>query len=93
MKVGSLVVCVNDTFKHGDLDYIPNRPEKGKHYFVRSIRTYTGGKTGLCLEELINPPGAFNSGLKEPTFLSNRFREIEGLDLAVEELIKEEILI
>jgi hypothetical protein len=90
MKVGSLVECVNDVFPIEHHEYIPNRPKKGQHYFIRHVRE-RNVIVGVLLEEISNPPVRFRNGTHEPTFKAERFREIDGLDEAVEELLEENI--
>lgn len=90
MKVGSLVECVNDGFPIEHYEYIPNRPKKGQHYFVRHIRE-RDGNVGVLLEEISNPPVHFKNATREPTFKAARFREIVGLDEAIEELLEENV--
>jgi len=91
MKVGSLVECINDVFLHPRAKtIIPNRPVKGLHYFIREIVDTRNGEIGLLLEEIENPKPL--NGL-EPTFKIGRFKEIEGLDTAIEELLEEVICV
>jgi hypothetical protein len=90
MKVGSLIECVNGSFTPDDYQFIPNRPTKGNHYLVREIRE-RDGHVGVLLEEITNPPVRFKNVTREPTFKAERFREIDGLDKAVEELLEENI--
>jgi hypothetical protein len=90
MKVGSLVECINDVFLHPRAKtIIPNRPIKGRNYFIREIVDARNGEVGIYLEEIENPKPL--NGL-EPTFKITRFKEIEGLDMAVEELLEESLL-
>jgi hypothetical protein len=81
---GSLVKCINDTFHPESMRLIPNRPEKGKHYFVREIEEYYGaGKVGLRLEEIQNPNVRFSDGaIKEPSFDIDRFSSEDDVDLS-----------
>ena len=91
MKVGSLIECVNGNFSPDTYDFVPNRPVKGNHYMVREIRD-RGGNVGILLEEIANPPLKNGKGVFfEPTFKAERFREIDGLDEAIEELLEENI--
>jgi len=78
MKVGSLIECVNDKFDPKQIELIPNRPKKGKIYTIRLIKQYPNNKIGLLLEEIINEPLILpdTTGLFEPTFDINRFREL-----------------
>ena len=90
MKVGSLIECVNGNFSPDTHEFVPNRPAKGNYYMVREIRD-RGGNVGVLLEEISNPPVHFKNGTFEPTFKAARFREIDGLDEAIEELLEENI--
>ena len=88
MKVGTLVECVNGSFEPRQRKYLPNRPSTGGHYFIRAIIEYSHG-VGVLLEELHNPPiDSEEYGVVEPSFNIERFREIEGLDDAVDELME-----
>lgn len=90
MKVGSIVECVDDIWTSDrDIRLIPNRPVRGKFYTVREIYPSSTGLPGIRLEEIVNPPMMIKSGFIEPTFRIERFREVEGLDEAVEELLEE----
>jgi hypothetical protein len=92
MKIGSLIECVNGTFTEDSYKWVPNRPVLGQHYIVRAIFNIKGS-VGLHLEELHNPPTQSKTGRwNEPTFKIERFREIEGLDAAIEELLEESLL-
>lgn len=85
---GSLALCINDTFHEKAIELIPNRPVKGKHYFIRDIEEYYGaGKVGVRLEEINNPLIRFNTGLKEPSFDIERFSFEDDIDLS--EVIEE----
>jgi len=89
MKVGSLIECINGNFNPENYKFIPNRPTKGEHYIVREIRD-RAGHVGILLEEISNPLLPNRIGiLHEPTFKAERFREIEGLDEAIEMLLEE----
>lgn len=90
MKVGSLIECVNGNFSPDTHEFVPNRPVKGNHYMVREIRA-RGSNVGILLEEIKNPPVRFKNVTREPTFKAERFREIDGLDEAIEELLEENI--
>jgi len=89
MKVGSLIECINGNFSPENYKFVPNRPVKGEHYIVREIRD-RGSNVGILLEEITNPPLKNKIGVPfEPTFKAERFREIEGLDEAIEMLLEE----
>ena len=78
MQVGSLVECVNGSFEPKQIELIPNRPKQGKIYTIREIKQYPNKKVGILLEEIVNElilkPD--ESGLFEPTFDIERFREL-----------------
>lgn len=81
---GSLALCVNDTFPMESIRLIPNRPHKGRHYFVREIEEYYGtDRVGVRLEELQNPHVTFaNGAVKEPSFDLDRFSFEDDVDLS-----------
>ena len=59
---------------------------------VRSIEEHPNNKTGIRLEEIVNPPSVVINNIHiEPTFDIERFREVEGLDDLVIEMIEESI--
>ncbi len=94
MKVGSLIQCVDDVFDPNRIHHIPNRPTRGDNYMVRDIIETTQSSAGLRLEEITNPLMTLTDGrLLEPTFKINRFREYDGLDSLVEELVEETFLV
>jgi hypothetical protein len=87
MKVGTLVECINGSFSLNQIRVLKQRPNKGSHYFIRAILEYPHG-VGVLLEELTNPPVWVDGQLHEPSFAIERFREIEGLDEAIDELME-----
>jgi len=88
MKVGTLVECINGVFSPLQCMTLKQRPVQGGHYFIREIAEYSHG-VGVLLEELHNPViDSPTYGIVEPSFNIERFREIEGLDDAVEELME-----
>ena len=88
MKVGTLVECINGVFSPLQCMTLKQRPVQGSHYFIREIAEYSHG-IGVLLEELHNPViDSPTYGIVEPSFNIERFREIEGLDDAVEELLE-----
>jgi len=98
MKVGSKVVCIEDTIQQNKIVEIslhyPNWVVKGKHYTIRHVLKVitTEGylKLSVLLEEIHNPqiekviPGLF----VEPRFDAERFRELQD---PLEESIPEEM--
>lgn len=92
MKIGSVVECINAAFNERQKELIAFLPDKGKFYMIRSIEEHPGNKTGVRLEEIINPPSVVVNNVHiEPTFDIERFREVEGLDDLVIEMIEESI--
>ena len=90
MKVGSVVECINDAFNEKQKELIVFLPNRGKLYMVRSVEEHYNKKVGIRLEEIINPPSVILNGVHlEPTFDMERFREVEGLDDLVIEMIEE----
>lgn len=89
MQVGSLVECINGNFEPKQIELIPNRPKQGKIYTVRNIKQYPNNKIGLLLEEIVNDPVFYPdmSGVFEPTFNIERFRELPEMN--IDELIEE----
>lgn len=73
-KVGQKVVCTGDFSKvnHPGVTF----PEKGEIYTVRSFRN-DNDKTGICLEEIVNPIMEWSTGLFEPAFDILDFRPID----------------
>ena len=84
IAVGSLALCVNDTFHPESMRLIPNRPHRGQHYFIREIEEYYGtDRVGVRLEEIQNPLVQFNNGaVKEPSFDIDRFSFEDDVDLS-----------
>ena len=90
MKVGSVVECINDVFNEKQKELIVFLPDKGKLYMVRSVEEHYNKKVGIRLEEIVNPPSVVLNGVHlEPTFDMERFREVDGLDDLVIEMIEE----
>ena len=87
MKPGSLVECIDGAFNQKQLKVLKQIPVKGNHYFIREIAEYPHG-VGVLLEELQNPLIPAVGGMMEPSFAIERFREIEGLDEAIDELVE-----
>jgi len=93
MKVGTIVQCIDDRYPEKVYMHCLNAPKFGEHYTIREI--VNSGKVGLLLVEIINPniKGTLNGVevFAEPQWLASRFREVEGLDDLVAELIEESI--
>ncbi len=93
MKVGTIVQCIDDRYPEKVYVAGLNKPRFGEYYTVREI--CNSGKVGILLMEIVNAKmeGTLN-GVKvfaEPQWLASRFREVEGLDDLVAELIEETI--
>jgi hypothetical protein len=92
MKVGSVVECINDVFNEKQKNTIPSLPKRGVFYMVRSVEEHASKKVGIRLEEVVNPALVkIENTFIEPTFDIERFREIEELDLMIEELLEESL--
>jgi hypothetical protein len=91
MKVGTIVQCIDDAYPEKVYENCLKAPKFGEHYTIREI--INAGKVGLLLVEIINPniKGTLNGVevFAEPQWLASRFREVEGLDDLVTELIEE----
>jgi len=93
MKVGTIVQCIDDKYPDKVYEYAFNTPKIGEYYTIREIFNF--GKIGLHLVEIVNPKmnGTINGKpvFAEPLWLESRFREVEGLDDLVAELIEESL--
>lgn len=95
MKIGSKVICIDDSIKEGlNMDEFHRDFEqwikKGTHYTIRKINDNNGLVTSVLLEEIKNPIRYFHSidNFQESSFRIDRFRELEDavLEMEVEEL-------
>lgn len=96
MQVGSIVVCVDDSFSADALKQLKQLPTKNKQYMIRQIEDRIDGTCGVLLEEVINPPRETIDGFLEPKFKINRFRELDippDLEEEICDLIYEPVLI
>lgn len=88
MRVGDLVICINDTFSTEQIRIIPNRPVKDKTYTIRDIvKVFEKGDVGYLLMEITNPliPNDRNPTLRfEPNFSHSRFANLLTSDKQVE---------
>lgn len=93
MKVGTIVQCVDDVYPERVYANCLNRPKFGVHYTIREI--CNSGKVGLLLVEIVNRniEGTLDGVVvfAEPQWLASRFREVEGLDDLVAELIEQSV--
>ena len=91
MKVGTIVQCIDDRYPEKVYEWGFNTPKLGEYYTIREI--CNSGKIGLLLVEIVNPKmkGTINGKpvFAEPQWIVSRFREVEGLDDLVAELIEE----
>lgn len=91
MKVGTIVQCIDDAYPENVYEKCLKAPKFGEHYTIREI--CNSGKIGLLLVEIVNSKieGTLNGVevFAEPQWLASRFREVEGLDDLVAELIEE----
>ena len=86
MRVGQLVVCVDDQFPGPLAKYYLNLPIKDNTYTVRAVfigrdvmhpaRETTHGEIGLLLKELVNDTDPRNKYKQELGFDSARFRPL-----------------
>lgn len=81
MKVGSKVICVDDSIANVEefkRDF-HNWVKKGDEYHIREIDDNDGLVTSVLLEEIKNPIRYFKTigRAKESSFRMDRFREIE----------------
>jgi hypothetical protein len=91
MKIGDIVLCINDSFIPLVIRLIPNKPKKGKIYTVREIVTHgSNNKVGILLEEISNEPILLPSidGLFEPSFDINRFISLD-IPMEINEIVNE----
>jgi len=90
MKIGSTVMCVDDSIKPGQLMFVghayPNWIKAGKLYTVREILPNDDIVPGIVLDEVINPPLYVHilGREQEPAFRISRFRELDDTELAIE---------
>jgi hypothetical protein len=103
MKVGSKVICVDDTNWHPNVDqYFDKLPVKGCTYIVRRIiEDFVFNRTpGIALHSFYGNWSYWNSAsgirmYEEAHFRMNRFREIEDdqIDQMIDNafMIKEEV--
>jgi hypothetical protein len=89
MKVGSIVICIDDLFTNKQLLQLVNIPREGDYYTIRDIVEYPNlNRIGLRLEEISNPPVEIDDNLHEPTFNVRRFAEVDIPPSFEEELNK-----
>ena len=97
MKIGSKVICINDTIDADKIEEIKNDFEnwikKDTVYTIRAILDNDGIVTGVLLEEVYNLPKFFKllNRYQEPAFATWRFAnqkvEVAQLEETYEEVI------
>jgi hypothetical protein len=95
MKVGSYVICVDDSFSAEQMSKLSRIPKKDDYYTIREIVEYPKyNRIGVRLEEISNPPIEMEGGMHEPTFNIFRFAELNvppSLEAEIENLISTEV--
>jgi hypothetical protein len=95
MKVGTIVQCVDDRYPESVYKNSFNAPVCGEYYTIREINDFGINRISLLLVEIVNPMVDGTIGgrkvFAEPQWLASRFREVEGLDDLVAELIEESL--
>ena len=87
------IICINDTFTPEQKAHIPNLPVENKIYTIRDLFNTDNGMA-IHLNEIHNPRlngGSIgtNTFSFEPSFSVERFTDLLGRPLNVEELRKE----
>jgi hypothetical protein len=95
MKVGSYVICVDDSFSVEQMTKLSRIPKKNNYYTIREIVEYPKyNRTGVRLEEISNPEIEMDGKLHEPSFSIKRFKELDvppSIEAEIENLISTEI--
>lgn len=97
MKIGSKVICINDTIDADKIEEIKNDFEnqikKDTVYTIRAILDNDGIVTGVLLEEVYNLPKFFKllNRYQEPAFATWRFAN-QKVEVAQLEEIYEEVI-
>lgn len=97
MKIGSKVICINDTIDADKIEQIKNDFEnwikKDTVYTIRAILDNDGIVTGVLLEEVYNLPKFFKllNRYQEPAFATWRFAN-QKVEVAQLEEIYEEVI-
>lgn len=95
------VICIADNFPPVVAEFYKQHgvtpPTKDKIYSVRGVTKHIIGKTGILLNEIVNPKVPINDsvmGLKyiEPTWDIKRFTTLSGLPLKKEEIDVKELV-
>lgn len=91
------VICVNSNFTPNQLEYWKQygvvHPEFEKIYTVREIVKHSNFKTGIRLEEIVNPKikikhEVLTEVFLEPSWNLERFRTLQG-DVITKEMLEQ----
>lgn len=95
MKIGSYVVCVDDSFSAEQMAKLSRIPKKDDYYTIREIVEYPKyNRIGVRLEEISNPEIEMDGKPHEPSFSYFRFRELDlppSLEAEIENMISTDI--
>lgn len=90
------VICIDSTFSSEVLQFYEKHgvvtPMKDSLYTIRDVIINSNGKTGLLLEEIVNPKIPINHDLMqsvvmfEPNWDINRFRNLDNSAINVSEV-------
>jgi hypothetical protein len=78
LKVGDLVICIDDEFDPISISLIPYRPKEGKYYQIREAFPSRFGMA-CRLVELHNPRITEAEFSFEPSFHQRRFERISNI--------------
>lgn len=91
------VICINSSFSTKQLEYWKQHgvvhPIKDKLYSIRKVIKYVNGKTGILLEEIVNPElvvkhEVLGSVKTEPSWNLKRFATLQG-DTITKEMLEQ----
>jgi hypothetical protein len=95
MKIGTLVICVDDSFSAEQMAKLSRIPKKDDYYTIRDVVEYPKyNRIGVRLEEISNPEIEMDGKPHEPSFNLFRFRELDvppSLEAEIENLISTEV--
>ncbi len=77
--IGKEVICVKDASKNRFFGGDEKQPLKGQIYKIRDIR-FIGDRTGIYLEEIVNPTLQYDEGPRECCFSINLFKLLTSQD-------------
>ena len=81
------IICIDASFSSEALKFYDEfgvvTPEQDKLYTIRDVIINSNGKTGVLLEEIVNPKVPFKHPIlgdawNEPNWDINRFRTLQG---------------